>query len=109
MVSPTSTSKSNSTMSAIVNSSIPIDFRRQPVSINTLARTPRLVRDRTPARATGAPNSRSSPKSWNTPNVTTSEAARGMTTEMIAATKYRPRIAAMNAETSISCRPIRKK
>jgi len=96
-------------MSAMVNISMPMGVRSFPSSISTLARTPRLVRDSTPATASEPANPRPRPKSKPMLKVTTRAASRETTTETTAATEHRLRMAARKPEMSSSSSPIRKK
>ena len=96
-------------MSAMVNISMPMGVRNFPSSISTLARTPRLVSDRTPATASEPANPRPSPKSKPMLKVTTRAASRETSTETTAATEHRLRMAARKPEMSSSSSPIRKK
>ena len=77
--------------------------------MSTLATTPRLESDSTPASPKACVKSRSNPKSKNVSVVTASDTKSDMVTDKTEARKRRPRIADKKPLMSSSSKPIRKK
>ena len=93
MVNPTTSREAISAMITMVKIFSPMGCLRVPESDRTLAARPRLESDSTPASASASLNSRPSPKSSpKRSEVTARAASSDMTTEMMAAAKYRPRM-----------------
>ena len=82
---------------------------KRPSSINTLATTPRLDSDSTPANPRAWVKLRSSCRSNRKSVVTARDTRSDMTTDNVEATKRRPRIEERNPLMSSSSRPMRKK